>query len=141
MWDIGHGFLVLFCLTYGYPISPAFFVQKLSFLHEFFAPLSEIICAYLCGSISWFSKWQSTPTVLPGKSHGRRSLIGYSRVRHDWVTSLSLSLSSLHQGYYPVLINVAVSPQITSFHFTLFFFFFKFFYSNYFAFTYKIKII
>jgi len=23
-------------------------------------------------------RWQSTPTLLPGKSHGRRSLIGYS---------------------------------------------------------------
>ena len=23
-------------------------------------------------------KWQSTPALLPGKSHGRRSLIGYS---------------------------------------------------------------
>ena len=26
----------------------------------------------------WRRKWQSTPALLPGKSHGRRSLIGYS---------------------------------------------------------------
>ena len=26
----------------------------------------------------WRRKWQSTPIVLPGKSHGRRSLTGYS---------------------------------------------------------------
>ena len=48
-------------------------------------------------------KWQSTPVLLPGKSHGQRSLVGYSpsrlqptgsqRVGHDWATSLSLSLT------------------------------------------------
>ena len=26
----------------------------------------------------WRRKWQSTPVLLPGKSHGQRSLIGYS---------------------------------------------------------------
>ena len=39
----------------------------------------------------WRRKWQPTPTFLPKKSHGHRSLLGYSpkglqRVRHDWVT-------------------------------------------------------
>ena len=38
---------------------------------------------------SW--KWQPTPVFLPGKSHGQKSLRGYSpwghkRVRHDWAT-------------------------------------------------------
>ena len=46
---------------------------------------------------SWERKWQPTPVFLPGKSHGRRSLVGYSqsvgsqRVGHGWATSLSLS--------------------------------------------------
>ena len=45
----------------------------------------------------WRRKWQPTPVSLPGESHGRRSLVGYSlqgsqRVGHDWATSLSLSL-------------------------------------------------
>ena len=36
-------------------------------------------------------KWQPTPVLLPGKSCGQRSLVGYSpwgwqRVRHDWTT-------------------------------------------------------
>ena len=36
-----------------------------------------------------------TPVLLPGKSHGWRSLVGCSpmgswRIRHDWATSLSL---------------------------------------------------
>ena len=26
----------------------------------------------------WRRKWQPTPVFLPGKSHGRRSLLGYS---------------------------------------------------------------
>ena len=28
--------------------------------------------------IPWRSKWQPTPVLLPGKSHGQRSLVGYS---------------------------------------------------------------
>ena len=30
----------------------------------------------------WRQKWQPTPVLLPGKSHGRRSLVGYSPWRH-----------------------------------------------------------
>ena len=30
------------------------------------------------GKISWRRQWQPTPAFLPGKSHGQRSLIGYS---------------------------------------------------------------
>ena len=29
-------------------------------------------------SFPWRRKWQSTPGLLPGKSHGQRSLVGYS---------------------------------------------------------------
>ena len=29
-------------------------------------------------SVLWRRKWQPTPVLLPGKSHGRRSLVGYS---------------------------------------------------------------
>ena len=41
------------------------------------------------GKIPWSRKWQPTPGFLPGKSHGQRSLAGYSpwgckRVRHNW---------------------------------------------------------
>ena len=46
--------------------------------------------------ISWRRKWEPTPVFLPGKSHGRWNLIGYSpwghRVEQDWATSLSLIL-------------------------------------------------
>ena len=40
--------------------------------------------------IPWGREWQPTPIFLPGKSHGQRSLVGYSpwgcRIRHNWVT-------------------------------------------------------
>ena len=29
------------------------------------------------GKIPWRRKWQFTPVLLPGKSHGQRSLVGY----------------------------------------------------------------
>ena len=55
-------------------------------------------CLTLCSPIDcilWRRQWQPTPVLLPGKSHGRRSLgrlqsMGSQRVRHDWETSLSL---------------------------------------------------
>ena len=55
-------------------------------------------------------QWHPTPVLLPGKSHGRRSLVGCSprpgrlqsmgslRVRHDWETSLSLFISCIGEG-------------------------------------------
>ena len=30
------------------------------------------------GKIPWRRKWQPSPALLPGKSHGPRSLVGYS---------------------------------------------------------------
>ena len=49
------------------------------------AVMQEIICnAGDCefdpwvGKIPWRRKWQSTPVLLPGKSHGQRSLVRYS---------------------------------------------------------------
>ena len=44
------------------------------------------------GKIPWRRKWQSTPVLLPRKSHEQRSLVGYSpwgrkRVRHDLATN------------------------------------------------------
>ena len=34
------------------------------------------------GKILWRRKWQPTPVFLPGKSHGQRSLVGYSLCGH-----------------------------------------------------------
>ena len=35
------------------------------------------------GKVPWRRKWQSTPIFLPGKSHGQRSLAGYSPQGHE----------------------------------------------------------
>ena len=42
----------------------------------------------------WRRKWHPTPVFLPGKSHGQRSVVGYSpwgckRVEHDLATELT----------------------------------------------------
>ena len=34
------------------------------------------------GKIPWRRAWQPTPVFLPGKSHGQRSLVGYSPQGH-----------------------------------------------------------
>ena len=47
------------------------------------------------GKIPWRRKWQSTPVFLPGKSHGQRSLAGYSPwgcKELDMTEQLTLSL-------------------------------------------------
>ena len=47
------------------------------------------------GKITWRRKWLPTPVPLPGKSHGQRSLVGYSPWGHkesdttEWLHSLS----------------------------------------------------
>ena len=47
--------------------------------------------------ILWRRNWQPTPVLLPWKSHGQRSLVGYKSmglqgVGQDWVTSLHFQL-------------------------------------------------
>ena len=44
---------------------PAWLVQRCSEPHTW------------VGKIPWRRKWQPTPVFLPGKSHGRQSLVGY----------------------------------------------------------------
>ena len=49
--------------------------------------------------ILWRRKWQPTPTFLPKKSHGQRSLAGYSpwghkRVTYDLVTKQQYTKST-----------------------------------------------
>ena len=57
-------------------------------------PLTFLYLTKCCIQRRW---WHPTPVLLPGKSHGRRSLVGCSqsvgslRVGHNWATSFSLS--------------------------------------------------
>ena len=41
-------------------------------------PMQEIRIQSLGYKIPWKRKWQATPVFLPWKSHGQRSLAGYS---------------------------------------------------------------
>ena len=44
----------------------------------------------------WRRKWQSTPVLLPGKSHGQRSLVDYSPWSRKELDMTERSSSSLH---------------------------------------------
>ena len=55
------------------------------------------------GKIPWRRKWQPTAVFLPRKSHGQRSLAGYSpwghkKVRHDLATKQQHTL--IHVGLW-----------------------------------------
>ena len=41
------------------------------------------------GKIPWRRKWQPIPVLLPGTSHGQRSLAGYTPWSHKSQTRLS----------------------------------------------------
>ena len=84
------------------PLSCAFqtLVLQLAFLSLSLSLYIYIFCLFVC-FLHWRRKWQPTPVLLPGKSHGRRSLVGHSpwgrRVRHDWATSLSKTSQIIFQ--------------------------------------------
>ena len=63
------------------------------------------------GKIPWRREWRSTPVFLPGKSHGQRSLTGYSSWgRTEWERTergtLSLFFSQVNKFYYFISSNV-----------------------------------
>ena len=66
----------------------------------------------------WRRKWQPTPVHLPGKSQGRRSLVGYSpwgcRVRHDRVIGSNNSRESLTMKKYHFLLQRMHACQVAS---------------------------
>ena len=52
--------------------------------------------------IPWRGKWQPTPLLLPGKSHGRRSLVGYSPWDHkESDMTERLHFTSVYLGGFP----------------------------------------
>ena len=63
-----------------------------SFAHAFFIIQSvKIRCMYVFMN-AWRRQWQPTPVLLPGKSYGRRSLVGYS----PWGREESDTTEQLH---------------------------------------------
>ena len=65
--------------------------------------------------IPWRRKWQSTPVLLPGKSHGQRSLVGYS----PWGRKESDTTERLHLLTYELeFSNQKFVFQSHCYHFT-----------------------
>ena len=62
------------------------------------------------GKIPWRRKWQSTPVLLPGKSHGQRSLVGYS----PWGRKESDTTERLHIHvlYHILFIHSSLSEHL-----------------------------
>ena len=59
------------------------------------------LAAAAAEAMFWRRKWQPTPVLLPGKSHGWRSLVGYSPwgcKESDMIEWLHFHLSSYVQG-------------------------------------------
>jgi len=56
--------------------------------------------------ICWRRKWQPTPVLLPGKSHGWRSLIGYS----PWGPKESDMTEQLHFHFHCHLEKIKFYP-------------------------------
>jgi len=63
------------------------------------APLADAGDAGLIpgSEISWRRKWQFIPIFLPGKSHGQRSLAGYSPSFSKSQTQLSTAYTHTHK--------------------------------------------
>ena len=56
------------------------------------------------GKIPWRRKWQPIPVLLPGKSHGCRSLAGYS----PWGRKESYTTERLHFLFFVRFIHIIV---------------------------------
>ena len=74
--------------------SPNKIIKSIRNIYEVCFKNRVLFCKVIIG-YKWRRQWQPIPVLLPGKSHGQRSLAGCSpwgslRVGHDWVTSLSV---------------------------------------------------
>ena len=69
------------------------------------------------GKICWRRKWQSTPVLLPGKSHGQRSLVGYSpwgRKESDTTEQIHFVYFYLYRFIHSFFLNVASFQKLES---------------------------
>ena len=71
------------------------------------------------GKIPWRKKWQPTPVLLPGKFHGRRSLVGYrpwGRKESDTTERLHFHftfISSVYFSFSSISIHVKLQECIS----------------------------
>ena len=69
------------------------------------------------GKIPWRRKRQPTPVFLPGESHGRRSLVGYSpigsqRTGPDLATKQQVKVSSSDPGRVSMSVKLSLRPRL-----------------------------
>ena len=69
------------------------------------------IYMYVCIHIYWRRKWQPTPVLLPGESHGGRSLVGYSPWGHK-ESDTTERLHSLTHSLTHTYIYICLSKSI-----------------------------
>ena len=60
--------------------------------------MQETRVQYLSWEDPWRRKWQLTPTFFPGKSHGQRSLAGYSPWDHKESDTTELLTAAINVG-------------------------------------------
>ena len=58
--------------------------------------------------ILWRRKWQPSPVLLPGKSHGWRSVVGYS----PWGHKESDTTVQLHFHFHSCLMSCCLGPKL-----------------------------
>ena len=71
---------------------------EFSFQCHIFLPFHTVHGVLKAGILKWFAKWQLIPLLLPGESHGGRSLVGYS----PWGRKESDTTEQLHFHFSPV---------------------------------------
>ena len=74
--------------------------------------LQETWVLSLGRKIPWRRKWQPTPVFLPGKSHGRRILVGYSpwgRKESDTTEPLHFTSSCSDTSYNLVIDGIRIA--------------------------------
>ena len=65
----------------------------------------------LAGKILWSRKWQHTPVVSPGESHGQRSLAGLQSIGSPNSWTRLKRLSMLPSASHPDQVKCAFRPQ------------------------------
>ena len=106
-------FLLLMIVLFGFPGGSV--LNNLPAMQE----MQETQVQSQGQNLPWRKKWQSTPVFLPGKSHGERSLAGYSpwghkRVRQNLATTTNSILSTYHDLFTHSLWRYICSCQIQS---------------------------
>ena len=90
LWPI----FLLGCLFFDIELHEVFACCGYLHLQILFSPILRVVFFFYLWFtlLLWRRKWQSTPVLLPGKSHGQRSLVGYS----SWGRKESDTTKQLH---------------------------------------------